>query len=195
MNREGEVCTLLLRFRFEELSLISWNVSCGPPTPVPLTEEDASALTGCDDALICQQLGPGEQPLFVFYAAPLDGGDVWAVSETRGVEVFGGSIVHAGTGDVDHPARWRREAVTSNCEPTALGSFEYYNVYNGRVFPQQAPAAIVETIETSALAAALDSASLAVRTILLYPRSVGAFDPANAEYVVVLESGSESRPE
>ena len=133
--------------------------------------------------------GPSPEDEWVFLQEPSDFGGVAAVSVRSGRTVFAGSIVWMGTGDILLPTTWDASDLGGGCGPpphafTARG----FNLAGGETELRFAAAADV-VVATALPAAFLQWGSLLDVVVLLYPRTLGVFDPTKAEYVVLLNAG------
>ncbi|MBN2575702.1 MAG: hypothetical protein JXP73_14140 [Deltaproteobacteria bacterium] len=187
-------CTAVVRLDYATLAIISHAFVCGEYTP---TDEAAARKTASADAVFPYAAPAGEGRLlsgpsppdeWVFYQAPGDFGGAAAVSARSGLTVFAGSIVWMGTGKITVPATWDTSDLGPGCGQPAGWSARGFDLSGGEAADRMREAADV------VLATALPSAfsrwgGLLDVVVLLYPRSVGVFDPATAEYVVLLNAG------
>ncbi|HVI01694.1 MAG TPA: hypothetical protein VM869_23420, partial [Enhygromyxa sp.] len=94
---------------------------------------------------------------------------VTAVSNHLVVRTFEGTIVWDGAGEISYPSEWTTPLDWGfDCEAAVPEAQSYDLIVE--------PGAAIDAIELEA--------------VLAYPRSVGAFDPSSAEYVVLLEAGA-----
>ena len=186
-------CTATIRLDYQSLEVLGYQLFCGAYTSIDeaTAREAAQLATGYGEA--GQSLG-GESPegAYVFYEAPGDFGGVGAVSARTGLAVFGGSIVWDGAGDLTYPAQWRgAESLGSGCDPegaipSALG---YDLAQGGEVAEADMSRVLAEVQQTAIIDAMWSRGSIFEAVVLLYPRSVGVFNPESAEWVILLNGG------
>jgi hypothetical protein len=123
---------------------------------------------------------------WLFYTEPSDFGGVVVVA-TNGTPLFAGSIVWSGTGEISLPSSWSTTDFGSGCAPKQMSPAA------SRTFQLASGVTLDPTPATQALQSVLPSiwdtwgGGLSAITVLLYPRTVGAFDPSAAEYIVLLD--------
>jgi hypothetical protein len=186
-------CTAVVRLRYGSLAPIGWQLVCGDYGS--LSEQDARALAVEATGFGAEgQLLGGTSPAdeWVFWDAPGDFGGVGVVSARSPLAVFGGGVVWRGRGEVTHPAAWRDPAELgfSCANGTPALPARGIRLASGELMPQGEAEQALLAVYASALPAGLAAAhEVFDALVLLYPPTVGAFDPAVAEYVVFLNSG------
>ena len=188
-----QACAAVVRLDYQTRAILGHQVFCADYASV--LEMDARAVAQSDTGY--GQNGTGLHPanpedLFVFYESPGDFGGVAAVSAYHGESVFGGSIVWDGTGDITYPSAWRPAAeLAENCTPTGdLGVTHGYDLAQGGPLDQAQVDQVADVIERTALPRAMWAGGYVFNTVvLLYPRTVGVFDPAAAEWVAIVSGG------
>jgi hypothetical protein len=187
-------CTAVVRLDYQSLEILAHAFVCGK---YAATDEATARETASADAVFPYASPAGEGELlsgpsppdeWVFYQAPTDFGGAAAVSARSGLTVFAGSIVWMGTGKIMVPAAWETSDLGAGCGQPAGWSARGFDLSGGEATEHMRDAADV------VLATALPSAfarwgSLLDVVVLLYPRSVGVFDPSTAEYIVLLNAG------
>ena len=134
--------------------------------------------------------GPDPEDEWVFFTSAGDFGGSAAVSARTGLTVFGGSTVWAGKGDINYPKDWNLIDLGSGCPPRERRPARGFDLGQGQPLAQAKVDAAVDVVWQTALPAALMQWGYVFDVlVLLYPRSVGAFDPATAEYVVIVNAG------
>ena len=201
-------CTGVARFDYESLEPLGYAIFCADGTSVDEAAARATAAQDLDLASLPGGPEPGAlisdpaaslmggEEMFVFFEPPNDFGHVAAVNARNGLTLFGGSIVRMGSGDVLYPQAWSpASALGSGChDPSlSLGGVASFDLsQSGGPIPDspRVTQAMMDTVMPGAL---LDgtAAYLKNTVILLYPRSIGEFDPSTAEYVVMVNAGWE----
>lgn len=187
-------CSTLVRFDFETLAPLGFSISCDRFIGATEAEAQATAAaaTGYDSTLLA---GDATGVPFVFYDAPGDFGGTTVVSARTGLAIFGASIVWSGTGEITLPATWRPSAELGlGCTAIAVDPpppSTSVDLAQGQaaVAPAAFAAALAQSEQTAVASGLLAAHYIFERMVLLYPRTVGAFDPARAEWIVILESG------
>lgn len=188
-------CTTTVRLSYTSLELLGFSVACGPYAG----STEASAATASQAATGfgagARQIA-GAQPTdeWLFVQDPGDFGGVGAVAVRTGLAVFGGSVVWNGAGDLTYPASWRPASelgvgcgVATAVHLPPLRAF----ALEGETLPAP-PAAeqALATVWATAVPDALGPVSYVFDAVALaYPRTVGAFDPSTAEWIVMVNSG------
>jgi hypothetical protein len=188
-------CTAVVRLDYASLSMLGHAFVCGrySRTDEATARKTASAdvdfpfaAPAGDSKLLS---GPSPEDEWVFLQEPGDFGGVAAVSVRSGRTVFAGSIVWMGTGEILLPTTWDASDLGSGCGPSPHGfTTRGFNLAGGEATPRFDEAADV-ALATALPAAFSQWGSLLDVVVLLYPRTVGAFDPTKAEYVVLLNAG------
>jgi hypothetical protein len=193
LHANGQACTAVVRLDFRTRSILGYQVICAPAS-IGASEEQALktalAQTNISSNAIPVSVGSGT-PMdeFVFFATPSDLGGIAAVSATMGQSVFAGTIVFGGRGEITYPMTWRPAVdLRADCSPLS------------GVVPRRGWDAVARTplsvanvdaadqiVERTAISAAFrDGGNVASVFVLLYPRTVADFDPATAEWIVIL---------
>jgi hypothetical protein len=132
---------------------------------------------------------------FVFYQLPFDVGGVGVVSAQSGLSVFGGGIIWTGTGDIVYPTTWcpvsgLGAGVSPPPRPSAYG-FDLAREFGRSDFavPQEVVDDVVGGVWSTALPSTLARYhAFSPTVVLLYPRTVGDFNPSKAEWIVFINS-------
>jgi hypothetical protein len=184
-------CSVLVRFKFETFEPIEWTKYCAPYSDAKFTEEDARKRSECcgDGTL----LGAGEpdQP-FVFYSKPEPEGGVTVVSNHLGERTFEATIKGMmGTGNISHPKDWKpADKLGSECAATPPAAIGYDLSMDGAELDKKSLDAVLTAFADTAVVPALEQHGKIYRTLVLeWPQIAEPFDPAKAEYVVIVESG------
>jgi hypothetical protein len=187
-------CTAVVRLDYTSLKILGHAFVCGQYTP---TDEAAARKTASADAVFPYSSGAGAGNLlsgpapkdeWVFSTSPSDFGGGAAVSARSGLTVFAGSIVWAGTGSIMLPSAWSTSDLGSRCTPPDSLPVRGFDLIGGQA-PAQTNQAAAVVLATALPSAFTSWGSLFDVVVLLYPRSVGDFDPRTAEYVVLLNAG------
>ncbi|EDM75058.1 hypothetical protein PPSIR1_38931 [Plesiocystis pacifica SIR-1] len=180
---EDDFCALVIRNDYQTGEFIGWTMRCHPDG-APLTLEQAQAMSTWGG----QNFSETEDH-YLLYAPPGDFGGVAFVGDKSGL-VFDASIVWDGAGDINVPDEFMDPALLGpGCFEGANLGVEYgaYDLSNESVPnslpPEAAPS--IDAVLGSVLFPALQGYPTTT-SILLYPRSVGAFDPSNAEIITII---------
>jgi hypothetical protein len=186
-------CTAVVRLDYSTLAILSHAFVCGEYST---RDETAARRTASTDAAFPPgsvgdgQLlsGPNPADEWVLFQPPRDFGGVAAVSARSGLTVFAGSIVWQGTGYVTVPSTWSMSDLGSGCAHRARP------LVRGFDLSQEGATARFDEAADVVLGTALPSAFehwgyIFDVVVLLYPRTVGGFDPATAEYIVLVNAG------
>ncbi len=186
-------CTVAVRLNYTTRAILGHQVFCGA---YATTGEDearrrAQADTGYGmTGTMLNATSPGDE--FVFYLSPGDFGGAAAVSARTGLSVFGGSIIWSGTGEITYPATWRDPiALGSGCVgPDVRVASRGYDLAGGTVLSAaDVDAALSVVLQTAVPGAMRKGGYLFDAVVLRYPRTVGAFNPATAEWIVLVNGG------
>jgi hypothetical protein len=127
---------------------------------------------------------------WIFYQSPSDFGGASAVSTRSGLTVFAGSIVWSGTGTLLVPSQWNTSDLGSGC-PSVMFPVRGFDLRSGTEFKNGEYRAAVDVVFGTAIPSAMAKlGGVFEAVVLLYPRTVGAFDPTHAEYIVLLNGGA-----
>lgn len=194
VTEPGGGCSVVVRLDHDTYELEGFAVACGAIEPSCLTANETRALSPfCEFG---EWLTPPDvNDVIVCHVEPSDLGGVAMVSNHLQALAFEGSIVFDGSGDIEFPDEWSPPAeLGSGCTPAELPEPVVYDALSDQEdspLPADAVSLVTEAIATTALPAALGSAGPIRRFVILrYPRSVGAFNPESAEYIVLLESAA-----
>lgn len=187
-------CSGVVRLDYDSMAILGWQLVCGSYRAV--TEADARAQAQADAGFGSggsMLNAPDPEDEFVFLEPPGDFGGAAAVSARNGKTVFGGSIVWMGTGEIIWPETWRpAEDLGSGC-PRHPGtvSARGYSLAAGEVPVETSDitAAVGVVWDTALPMGMATSGYVFDAVVILYARSVGAFDPTSAEWIVVLNGG------
>lgn len=115
------------------------------------------------------------------------------MSGDTGLALFGGSIHWMGEGDITYPATWRPAAeLASGCEASGgPGVSSGYDLAadGAPLSTAEVDAAVAVVADTALMRAFWGGGYVFTTVVLRYPRTVGAFDPTTAEWVVLLSGG------
>lgn len=186
-------CSAVVRLDFLSRRILGWQLLCGGYARI--TEEEARARaqadTGYGDS--GQALSaPDPDDAFVFYEPPGDFGGVGVVSARTGLSTFGGSIIWLGTGEITYPDEWRPvEELGAGCQPLPREiPIKAYSLAEGGPLEDAEVEPALDLVWDTALPEGLATWGYLFNVVvLLYPRSVGAFDPTTAEWIVILGAG------
>lgn len=186
-------CSAVVRLDYLTRSILGWQLVCGKYAQVTedAARKTAEADTGYGAGKLVGSAGPAD--LYVFYEPPGDFGGVGAVSARTGLSVFGGAIVWDGAGDITYPLQWRSpESLGVDCEPFAspVEARGHDLAEGGTDLPEDLIAAALDPVRSTALLEGMATSGYVFdAVVLLYPRSVGVFDPTTAEWIVIVNGG------
>lgn len=189
----GRACDIVLRFDYESKAPLGYQFFCGEPTSVDETQARARANedTGYGDGTA---LSSSSFTVYAFYEAPGDFGGASVVSGVTGMSLFGGSIVWDGTGEIVYPETWRSaDELGSRCVPSmGVGSFGAVDFLQSPDGFNEEASALLDLVNETAVPAAVwrDGEYIYETTVIRYPRTVGAFNPANAEWLAIVHARS-----
>lgn len=190
-------CTAVVRLDYDSLSVVGHTFVCGPYGG----GDEAAARARADaDATFPSAAGAGQGRLlldgsrgggeWIFYQSPSDFGGAAAVSARNGLTVFAGSIVWAGAGKLLVPSQWSTSEIGRDC-PLRMVSMRGFDLRSGTEFQNGEWSAPAQVVLSSAIPYAMESVGgVFDAVVLLYPRTVGVFEPSRAEYVVLLNGGA-----
>lgn len=190
-----KTCSTVVRLDYESLDILGFQIICGSYAQVNETKARQTAQTDTGYGSAGSMLSPpNPEDAYVFYEAPGDFGGAAVVNARNGLSVFGGSIVWSGTGEITYPSTWRpAEELGPDCTPTVNAlppTARGYDLDAGAPLDS----ADVEDPLSAAWVTALPDGLWQVgyvfdAVVVMYPRTVGMFDPASAEWIVMLNSG------
>ena len=193
---EPRSCTAVVRLAYNTRSILSYQLICGRYVREPLDEARARARaeadTGFGDEMAAMLNPPNPEGEFVFNVAGGDFRGVAAVSTYTGLSVFGGSIDWRGTGRITYPTSWRPAAqLGSRCPPSGgIQSALGYDLAVSSPLPAADVEAALAVVRQTALPAAFWQGGYVFNAVVLkYPRTLGPFDPATAEWIVLVNGG------
>jgi hypothetical protein len=187
-------CTAVVRLDYTTKAILGYAVRCGKYslTDEATARKAAVASTGFG-ASSKQIAGANPEDEYVFFQPPGDIGDVAAVHRRTGLAVFGGSIIGLGKGDISFPKEWRPASdLGKSCDNTKImvPPARGFDLQDGATLPDKETEAALQVVWKTALPQAMAQANYIFDAmVLLYPRSVFAFDPATAEWIVLLNGG------
>lgn len=190
-------CTAIVRLDYTTRDPLGFQIICGGIPSGGVTEASARATAQADTGFgqMGQFIsGPAPQDHYVFVQNPSDFGGVAAVSAKSGMSVFGGGIVWDGKGDITYPKTWQPTSdLGLGCGPQASAPppARGFDLPNGALLPGADVDMAVAVAWDTALADGFGNAGHMVHDalVLKYPRTVGGFDPAAAEWIVLFNSG------
>jgi hypothetical protein len=189
----AQSCTAVVRLDHDTLALKGFELICGKYAKVTEAQARATAYTDSgygQGGKMVNAANPADE--YVFYEAPGDFGGCASVSARTGLTVFGASIIWMGTGKITYPKTWRAASqLGSNC-PAAGGipkSQGYDLVQGGALQKADVDKAVAVVLKTAVPAAFWKGGYVFDAVVLRYPRSVGAFDPTTAEWIVLVNGG------
>ncbi len=194
-NQTGGVqtCTTVVRLDYQTLAIKGYRILCAPygPTDETAARAVAEAATGYGQG--SQFLsGPNPEDEYVFWEPAGDFGGAGVVNARNGIAVFGGSIVWDGEGKITYPASFEPPAsLGTDCKSSApLTQARGFDLSNGGPLSSTAVAAALGVVWETALPDGLwKNGYVFDAVVLLYPPSVGALNPAVAEWEVLVNSG------
>ena len=186
------VWTVTVRLDHNTFNPIGYAVIGG--TPGTVSEEDARTAanedTGFGSGAMLNPADPNDA--YVFFSAPGDFGGASAVDALTGKTVFGGSIIWMGTGEINHPTDWRgADELALGCpSDREISGSNHYDLVSGVPLSAEDAAAAIDALKNTALPAAMARVEgmYGNRVVVIrYPRTVGAFDPSTAEWIILLK--------
>jgi len=189
----GQSCTAVVRLDHDSLALLGFELVCGKYAGVSEAQARAAAFADSGYGQAGKMLNAqSPEDAFVFYESPGDFGGCAAVSARTGLTVFGGSIIWMGTGQITHPKSWRAASLLGAGCPAAGGvpKSQGYDLVNGTALAQtDVDKAVAVVLKTAIPGAMWKGGYVFDAVVLRYPRSVGAFDPTTAEWIVLVNGG------
>ena len=163
---------------------------CATSAPAATARATAESVTGYGEGATLLG-GPALQNQWVFFEAAGDFGGSSAVDIQTGLVTFGGSTIWDGVGDIVHPNSWEAPGLLSSCPAAPLPVRRGFELGGG----QPMAAADVDAVLTQVMQTALPGAfatngGVWDAMVLTYPRTVGAFDPETAEFIVLMTGGA-----
>lgn len=190
-------CTAVVRFDYTSLRIISHAFVCGKYAST--NESAARQIANTVSLPFTREPGAGTllsgAPAghWIFYTSPSDFGAVVSVSSLTGMATFAGSIVWSGAGEIELPKTWSTTDLGKGCNTPNPVDMRYFNLTGGEVADGQATARMQEAarivLSTALPTAFLHWGSPFGTTVLLYPRTVGSFNPDTAEVIVLFDGG------
>jgi hypothetical protein len=185
-------CTTVVRVAYDSLGLLGYQVLCGGFTKLDEAKARAVAQADTGFGLNAESLaGPDPADVFVFRQPPWDFGGVGVVSAHTGLSVFGGSIVWSGTGAITWPVTpWQPPGLMGGpeCAVAMWPSWRGFDLSEGAYTDAAAQLALQAAWNTALPAGISTLQYITEAVVLLYPRTVGKFNGANAEWIVLLNS-------
>ncbi len=180
-------CTAVVRVDYQSLKPLAHAFVCAPyrTTNEASARATANADTGYGQGELLSGAWPPDE--WVFYTEPMDFGGVSAVNADNGQTVFGGSIVWMGKGDIGYPRTWQVSDIGSGCVGAPIRSARGFDLRSGSELPAAEVTKAAEVVMKSALGWAVNHWGVIMDVVvLLYPRTLGSFDPASAEFIVMV---------
>lgn len=188
-----KTCTTLVRLDYQTFTIKGYRIFCDP---YAATTEAAARATAQADTGFGQagQLLSGPTPAdeYVLWEPAGDFGGVGVVSARSGKTVFGGGIVWSGTGQISYPATFDPPGLLGQgCTNTAqVPSARGWDLVSAMPLSADKVSAALDVVWGTALPDGLmQGGYLFDAVVLLYPPTVGAFDPGVAEWEVLVNSG------
>jgi hypothetical protein len=188
-------CVTVVRLDYQSLTILGFQIFCGPFDHPDEATARATAQADAGYGSSGQLLGgPTPSDDWVFWQPAGDFGGTGVVGAAQGLTVFGGSTVWGGSGDITYPAAWRPAAdlgpacvpMVNALPPDARG----FDLGTGMALSAGQITAAMDEAWNTALPDGLWANSYVFPSmVLLYPRSIGGFDPTTAEWIVLLSSG------
>ena len=186
-------CSLVVRLDHETFAVKSYHRSCARYATVSEATARTTARQTTGFAMNGASLTTVDQQAYVFVDGPPDPRRVAIVSSTLGETMFGASIGDSTQGgDITYPATWR------TLPPTTLECPYGRNIYSigfdlansGAPLAQVDRDRAIGAVTPTGLVQALQGVTDVLGAIVLrYPRATAPFDPASAEWVVVIGAG------
>jgi len=190
-----KTCSAVVRLDHQSMDVLGFQIICGSYAQIDETEarQTAQSDTGYGSAGAFLS-GPNPEDGYVFYESPGDFGGTAVVNARNGLSVFGGSIIWSGTGEITYPSTWRpAEDLGPDCIPMVNAlppSARGFDLRDGiELGAAEVDAALSEAWNTALPDGLLKVGYVFDAVVLLYPRTVGAFDPATAERIVIVNAG------
>lgn len=189
----GRACSVTVRFDYTTWAPLGYQVFCHAYGGV--TEESARAQGEADTTFgdgSTLLSNPDTDYTYVFYESPGDFGGASVVRRDAPMTLFGGSIVWDGMGDINYPSEWRSASeLASDCGlPADRHTLVGWDLQNGSALSlEDADVGSTAIARTGAFDAMSAGGYVFSTIVLLYPRTVGVFDPDRAEWVVILNGG------
>lgn len=186
-------CTAVVRLAYETRAILGYQLVCGRYEHIDEAEARKRAQKATGHGAAGRALGRSNPAdVFVFHEQIGDFGGVAAVAVPTGLPVFGGSIAWRGQGHISYPRSWNRaDELGAGCP--AVGERKPargYDLRDGDALPEADVRSALAVIEQTALPGAFWKGGYVFGSVvLLYPRTIGAFIPANAEWIVLLNGG------
>ncbi|APR75259.1 Hypothetical protein A7982_00605 [Minicystis rosea] len=189
-----EACTAVVRLDYGSHSVLGFDVKCAPYAASNEEKARATAQADTGQGQAGQSIA-GAQPEdeWVFWQGAGDFGGSAAVSRRNGTSVFGGTTVWSGKGEITYPKAWKPvSAIGLGCgqtgqEPPQARGFD---LGTGQKLAESDVTAALAVVWNTAVPAGLRQKGYVFDAmVLLYPRTVGAFDPTTAEWIVLVNSG------
>jgi hypothetical protein len=190
-------CTAVVRLDYRSLKVLGHTFVCGPydgggEQKARATADAAATFPNAQPAGQGRLLLSGETvgSEWLFYQTPGDFGGASAVSARSGLTVFAGSIVWAGTGSLLVPSKWETTELGTGCA-SFMFPVRAFDLTSGAELKNGEANAAVNVVFGSAIPSALAKiGGVFDAVVLLYPRTVGLFEPETAEYLVLLNGGA-----
>lgn len=189
--------TVVVRMDYQTLAFKGFQIIGGKYAKTTLAQARATAQQDTGFGAKAKVLSPdAPKDCFVFYESPGDFGGAAAVSADIGKTVFGAGIVWMGQGKIGVPKTWRPVSQLGiGCNPSPKPSLSPsltrgYDLRTGGALPAAEVKKVLAPIWKTAIpGASYQKGYLFRAVVLLYPPTLGAFDPKVAEYVALINGG------
>jgi hypothetical protein len=183
-------CTAAVRLDYQTHALTSYAITCGTYAAAIESTSRTQAMTDTGFGATGTMVNPADPyDHYVFLEA--DG--VGVVSVATSLSVFGGEIGTGSAGDPTHPAMWRPATdLSQGCPPSGgIPRSRGWDLRDGTALGDGDVEEAVDVVLGTALIDAFWSpvGRAFDATVLLYPRQLGPFDSATAEWVVLVNGG------
>ena len=189
--------TIVVRMDYQTLAVKGFQLIRGINTKTTLAQARATAQQDTGFGTKAKLISPAKPvDLFVFYQSPGDFGGAAAVSVDTGKTVFGGGIVWMGHGKISVPKTWRPVSQLGvGCQVTSKPLLHSsltrgYDLRTSGALPEAEVKKVLAPLQQTAIQDAIRYGGYFFHAVvLLYPPTVGAFNPKVAEYVALVNGG------
>lgn len=197
-DEEDAYCHLLVRLDYVSRLPVGYAGICGDASPTTAAQglevlgafDQADTGEGAEDlAHVGAQATP---ETWAYFDPPADFGGAGIVSARTGQVLWRGSIVWDGTGHHVFPPLWGFASQLGARCPSSTAvtpAADAIDFRDGSLLSDTVRDAVLATLDqTVALDALATHGTLAPATVHLYPRTIGEFQPSEAEWIIVLTS-------